>query len=202
MVDDRVGRRTLLGVGVGLLSSLAGCSGLFIEPESTTATPSGGTPTPMATPQPTPTTTETPEPTATATPTAAPLPNDSIEVRNRELMVRRSQLEAFAFVDYRFDVENVGDRTIRDVEFQVDVRYEHEDVSRIVATDFHRFVFDPQDESDDDDGEGDESSEGLQTDETDRVRETIRFERDGRDEGWTNVERYALELAVRRIRYR
>jgi len=201
MVDDRVGRRTLLGVGIGLLSSLAGCSGLFIEPESTTATPGGGTPTQMATPQPTSTTTETVEPTATATPTAAPLPNDVIEVRNRELVVRRSQLESFAFVDYRFDVENVGDRTVRDVEFRVDVRYEHEDISQIVATDFHRFVFDPQDESDGDE-ESDESAEGLQTDETDRVRETIRFERDERDEGWTNTERYALELAVRRIRYR
>lgn len=201
MVDDRVERRTLLGVGIGFLSSLAGCSGLFIEPEPTAATPSGGTSTRTATPQPTPTTTETVEPTATATQTAAPLPNDSIEVRNHALTVRRSQLESFAFVDYRFDVENVGDRPIRDVEFQVDVRYEHEDISRIVATDFHRFVFDPRDESDDD-GESDESAEGLQADETDRVRETVRFERDERDDGWTDSERYALELAVRRIRYR
>jgi len=194
MDDDRVGRRTLLGVGVGLLSSLAGCSGLFIEPEPTTTTPDG-TRTRTATATAAPTTTDAAEPTA-ATPTAAPPPNDVIEVRNRRLIVRRSPLETFAFVDYRFDVENVGGRVIRDVEFRVDVRYEYEDVSRIVATDFHRFVFDPRAETDDD------GDVGLQDDETRRVRETIRFERDGRDEDWMDTERYALELAVRRIRYR
>jgi len=195
MVDDRVGRRTLLGVGVGVLSSLAGCSGLFIEPEPTTATPDG-TRTPTGTPAATPATTEASEPTAADAPTAGPLPNDVIEVRNRTLVVRRSQLELFAFVDYRFDVENVGDRTIRDVEFRVDVRYEHEDVSRIVATDFHRFVFDPRADIDD------EEDVGLQVDETRRVGETVRFEHGEQDEGWMDTDRYDLELAVRRIRYR
>jgi hypothetical protein len=196
MVDNRVGRRTLLGVGVGLLSSLAGCSGLFIEPEptTTTTTPDG---TRTRTGTPTPTTTDAAEPTAAAaTSTAAPLPIDVIEVRNRTLTVRRSSLELFAFVDYRFDVENVGGRTIRDVEFRVDVRYEHEDVSRIVATDVHRFVFDPRAETDD------EGDVGLQVDESRGVSETVRFERDGRDEDWMDTERYDLELAVRRIRYR
>ncbi|GAB3327184.1 hypothetical protein EI982_15570 [Haloplanus rallus] len=196
MVDNRVGRRTLLGVGVGLLSSLAGCSGLFIEPEPTTTTTPDGTRTRTGTPTPTPTAADTAGSTARATSTAAPLPNDIIEVRNHTLAVRRSPLETVAFVDYRFDVENVGGRTIRDVEFRVDVRYEHEDVSRIVATDVHRFVFDPRAETDD------EGDVGLQVDETRRIRETVRFERDGRDEDWMDTERYDLELAVRRIRYR
>jgi hypothetical protein len=198
MDDDHVGRRPLLGVGLGLLASLAGCSGLFIEPEPTTAA-SGETATPGETATTTTATaTERPEPTAEPAATAVPLASASVEVRNRALVVRRSRLEAFALVDYRFDVENVGRETIRDVEFRVDVRYEHDDSSRVVATDFHRFVFDPDDEADD---SGDESAEGLQVDEEDRVRETVRFERDGRAEESTDIGRFDLELSVRRIRY-
>ena len=198
MVDDRVGRRAFLGAGVGLLASLAGCGRLFIEPETTT-TPGGGTTTATDRPTATPAPTTRPEPTATPTPSADPLPSDDIEVRNRALRIRRSQLEKFALVTYRFDVENVGRGTIRDVEFRVDVRYDHEEFSRIVATDYHRFVFDPVDG--DDDGDSDEAREGLETDETDRVRETVRFERDGRAENSTAVDRFGLDLSVRRIRY-
>ncbi|GAB6861689.1 hypothetical protein ACFR97_15015 [Haloplanus litoreus] len=200
MVDDRVGRRAFLGVGVGLLASLAGCGRLFIEPETTTTPGGGETPASTATPTATPAPTVRPDPTATATPSAAPLPSDDIEVRNRMLRIQRSQLEKFALVTYRFDVENVGRRTIRDVEFRVDVRYEHEEFSRIVATDYPRFVFDPTDGGTDDGG-SDESREGLQNGETDRVRETVRFERDGRAENSTVADRFDLELSVRRIRY-
>jgi len=195
MVDDRVGRRAFLGAGVGLLASLAGCGRLFIEPETTTTPGGGGTPT-TDTPTATPAPTGRPDPTATATPSAAPLPSDDIEVRNRRLRIRRSQLEKFALVTYRFDVENAGRRTIRDVEFRVTVRYDHEEFSRIVATDYPRFVFDPADG-----GESDGAEEGLESDETDRVRETVRFERDGRAENSTAAERFDLELSVRRVRY-
>ncbi|WP_251342626.1 hypothetical protein [Haloplanus halophilus] len=195
MVDDRVGRRTLLGAGVGLLASLAGCSGLFIEPETTTPT-AGADSTATATPTARPAPTDRPAPTARPTATAAPLPSDRIEVRNRLLTVDRSQLEKFALVTYRFDVENVGRRTVRDVEFRVDVRYDHEELSRVVATAYPRFVFDPGG----DEG-SDEAREGLQPDETDRVRGETRFERDGRAENSTAVERFDLELSVRRVRY-
>ncbi|WP_251328194.1 hypothetical protein [Haloplanus pelagicus] len=199
MVDDRVGRRAMLGAGVGLLASLSGCSRLFIEPETTTPTPDGGEPSTPSTATPTPEPTDRPEPTARPTPTAVSLPNDRIDVTNRRFAIRRSRLETFALVTYRFDVENVGDRTIRDVEFRVDLRYEHEDIARIVGTDYHRFVFDPPDETD---GEGsDETREGLQSDEIDRARESLRFERDGRAQNSTAAERFDLELAVRRIRY-
>jgi hypothetical protein len=191
MGDDRVERRTLLGAGAGLLASLSGCSGLFIEPEAT-GTPDGSasTPTPTATPTPTPT--ATPEPTPEPTPTPAPLPSEDIEIRNRRLAIRRSQFEKFALVTYRFDIENVGSRTIRDVEFRVRVRYEHEEFSRLVATDYPRFWFD-DDEDDDEDG--------LDPDDTASVSGRVRFERDGRAQESTVGDRFDLELAVRRIRY-
>ena len=191
MGDDRVERRTLLGAGAGLLASLSGCSGLFIEPEAT-GTPDGSasTPTPTATPTPTPT--ATPEPTPEPTPTPAPLPSEDIEIRNRRLAIRRSRFEKFALVTYRFDIENVGSRTIRDTEFRVRVRYEHEEFSRLVATDYPRFWFD-DDEDDDEDG--------LDPDDTASVSERVRFERDGRAQESTVGDRFDLELAVRRIRY-
>jgi hypothetical protein len=197
MGDDRVERRTILGVGVGVLASLTGCSGLFIEPE-TTGTPGEGagataTATPTPTSEPTPTSpTPTAEPTPTATPTPAPLPSEHIEVRNRRLTVRRTELEKFATVGYLFDVENVGTRTIRDVEFRVRVRYDHEDFSRIVATDYPRFRFDLDDDDDDD---------GLETDETKTVNGRVRFERDGRAQESTAADRFDFDLSIRRIRY-
>lgn len=187
MGDDRIERRTVLGAGVGLLASLTGCSGLFIEPE-TTGTPGPGdgrqTPTPTPTPAPTPARTPTP------TETAAPLPSEAVEVRNRLLAVRLTELEKFAIVTYRFDVENTGTRAIRDIEFRVRVRYEHEEVSRIIATDYPRFWFD--EEGDDDDG--------LDSDETVAVAERVRFERDGRAQDSTAPERFELELSIRRVR--
>ncbi|WP_049937103.1 hypothetical protein [Haloplanus natans] len=189
MGDDRVERRTILGAGAGLLASLSGCSGLFIEPEAT-GTPGGDAPT--ATTTATPTATATPEPTPEPTPTPAPLPSEDIEIRNRRLAVRRSQFEKFAFVTYRFDIENVGTRTIRDAEFRVRVRYEHEEFSRLAATDYPRFRFD--DDADDDE-------DGLTPDETAGVSGRVRFERDGRAQESTAGERFDLELAVRRIRY-
>jgi len=195
MGDDRVERRTILGAGAGLLATLSGCSGLFIEPEAT-GTPDGGvsTPTAAATPTPTPTATATPEPTPEPTPTPAPLPSEDIEVRNQRLAVRRSQFEKFALVTYRFDVENVGTRTIRDVEFRARVRYQHDEVSRLVATGYPRFWFDDDDDEDDDE-------DGLDPDDTASVSERVRFERDGRAQESTAVDRFDLELAVRRIRY-
>jgi len=196
MGDDRVDRRTILGAGAGLLASLTGCSGLFIEPE-TTATPDDGaststpTETPTATPA-TPTESATDRPTRTATATTTPVPSDAVELRNPQLTIERTELEQFAIVTYRFDVENTGNRTIRDIEFRIRVRYEHEDYSRIVATDYPRFWFD-----DDDDGE----EEGLETDETKKVIGQLRFERDGRAEKSTAVDRFDLEFTIRRIRY-
>jgi len=196
MGDDRVDRRTILGAGAGLLASLTGCSGLFIEPEAT-ATPGGGasTPTPAETPTVTPTTTPTeaaterPERTVTATTT--PVPSDAVELRNPQLIIERTELEQFAIVTYRFDVENTGSRTIRDIEFRIRVRYEHEEYSRIVATAYPRFWFD----------EGDEEEEGLETDEIERMIGQLRFERDGRAEESTAADRFDLEFTIRRIRY-
>lgn len=197
MGDDRVERRTLLGAGAGLLASLAGCSGLFIEPEST-GTPDGetatatSTATATATPTATATATATPGQTPSPTATAAPLPSERIDVRNRGLDVRRSRLETFAIVTYRFDIENTGERTIRDAEFRVRVRYEHEEFSRIVATAYPRFRFDDDDDDDDD---------GLEADETVRVSDRVRFERDGRAQKSTAADRFDLELSIRRLRY-
>ncbi|MFB6255658.1 MAG: hypothetical protein ABEH58_02855 [Haloplanus sp.] len=190
MGDERVERRTILGAGAGLLASLSGCSGLFIEPEAT-ETPDGGASTPAATVTPTPTATATPEPVPESTPTSAPLPSEDIEVRNRRLVVRRSQLEKFALVTYRFDIENVGTRTVRDAEFRVRVRYAHGDISRLVATDYPRFRFD--DETDDEDA--------LAPGDTASVSGRVRFERDGRAQASTAVDRFDLELTIRRIRY-
>jgi hypothetical protein len=190
MGDDRAGRRTVLGAGVGLLASLAGCSGLFIEPE-TTGTPAsgnGGT-TPTRTPTGTPTETSTPPRTPSPTETAVPLPSEDVEVRNRLLAVRLTELETFAVVTYQFDVENTGTRAIRDVEFRVRVRYEHDEVSRVVATDYPRFRFDEEDEED-----------GLGSDETATVVDQVRFERDGRAQDSTASERFGLDLSIRRIR--
>jgi hypothetical protein len=198
MGDDRVDRRAILGAGAGLLVSLAGCGGLFIEPE-TTATPGSR----ASTPTPTETPTTTPAPTApgesttdgatrTATATTTPVPSDAIEIRNRQLAIERTTLEQFAIVTYRFDVENTGDRTIRDVEFRIRVRYEHEEYSRIVATAYPRFWFDETEDEDD---------EGLESDETERVIGRLRFERDGRAEESTAVDRFDLDLTIRRIRY-
>lgn len=189
MGNDRVERRAILGAGVGLLASLTGCSGLFIEPE-TTGTPDGGAAsTPTRTATTTATATPTPEPTPTATATPTPIPSEEIEVRNRQLAIRRTDLEKFAVVSYRFDVENVGARTIRDIEFRIRVRYEHEDFSRIVATDYPRFWFD----TDDDDG--------LDPDATETVARRMRFERDGRAQESTAAERFDIDLSIRRIRH-
>ncbi|SEA07045.1 hypothetical protein SAMN04488065_1684 [Haloplanus vescus] len=192
MGEDRVARRALLGVGVGALASLAGCSGLFIE-ETATPTRGTGTPTATATARPTTRRTETPR----ATPTERPLrvPSENIEVENRAFVFELSQLEKFATIVYRFDVENTSGRTISDVEFRLRVRYEHEDYSRIVATSYPRFWFD-SDDDDDDDGR-----DGLPADETERVRGTVRFERDGQAQESTDPERFSLELTVRRIRF-
>jgi len=195
MGDDRVERRALLGASAGLLASLAGCSGLFIEPE-TTGTPGVASPTPTSTPEPTAAPTDQPTRTASPAPTAAPLLGDAIEVSNRQLSVRRSRLETFAFVSYRFDVENTGSRTIRDVEFRGRLRYERGDISRIVAVDYPRFRFDDEDRDDEDD------DDGLDPDESERVTDEVRFERDGRAEESTDVDRFDIELSVRRIRFR
>jgi len=195
MGDDRVERRAILGAGVGLLASLTGCSGLFIEPEPT-ATPDGGGGASMATATPTATATvdptETPDPTPSPTPTPTAVPSDAVEVRNRQLALRRSQLEKYAVVAYRFEVENVGSRTITDIEFRVRVRYDHEEFSRIVATDYPRFWFDTDDDEDDD---------GLDADETADVIGRVRFERDGRAQDSTAADRFSLDLSIRRIRY-
>ncbi|MEF8856555.1 MAG: hypothetical protein V5A16_03945 [Haloplanus sp.] len=191
MGDDRVERRAIIGVGAGLLAALAGCGGLFIEPEPTSTPPGGEGPSATPTASPTATVTATPPPTdtptRTPTRTATPMPSEVIAVRNRRLTVERTRLEKFALVTYRFDVENAGDRTIRDVEFRIRVRYEHEDYSRIVAVDYPRFRFDDDD--------------GLETDESERVIGDIRFERDGRAQESTARDRFDLELTVRRIRY-
>ncbi|MFB6101918.1 MAG: hypothetical protein ABEJ73_05075 [Haloplanus sp.] len=200
MGDDRIERRALLGVGAGVLASLAGCGRLFIEPESTTTT-TPTTETATTTPEPTPTATATPspEPTTTPTATAAPLPSEVIEIQNRQLTVRRSRFERFGLVSYRFEVENTGQRAIEYAEFRVRARYDHADISRIVGTAYPRFRFDA---GGDDDDTSEESRPGLQAGETDRVRERLRFERDGRANGSTADERFYLELSVRRLRYR
>ena len=201
MGDECVDRRVILGAGVGLLASLSGCGRLFVEPETT---PDGGD-TPAPTPTATATATATPPPsrtatrTATPTPTVDPLPSDGIEVRNRRLSIRLTPTETYAFVGYRFDVENTGDRPISDVEFRVDVRYAHEDVSRVVATDYPRFWFVPLEDRDDDDDD-DEDSEGLDTDDSERVFDEVRFERDGRAEESTDLDRFDIELTLRRVR--
>jgi hypothetical protein len=189
MGDDRTGRRAILGAGAGLLASLAGCSGLFIEPE-TTGTPGSGDG--GATPTRTPTRTPTP-PARTPPPTATPasLPSEDVEVRNRQLAVRRTELEKFAFVRYQFDVENTGERPIRDVEFRVRVRYEHAEVFRIVATDYPRFRF----------GRDDDEDDGLDPGDTATVVERVRFERDGRAQESTALDRFDVELSIRRIRH-
>jgi hypothetical protein len=192
MGDDRVERRAILGAGVGLLASLTGCSGLFIEPETTgTPGPGDGGATATTTATTTPTATATPARTPPPTATPAPLPSEDVEVRNRLLAIRLTELEKFAVVAYRLDIENTGERTIRDVEFRVRVRYEHQGVSRIVATDYPRFWFDADDDDED----------GLDPDETETVAERVRFERDGRAGKSTASDRFALELTIRRIRY-
>ena len=122
MGDDRVERRAIIGVGAGLLASLAGCGGLFVEPEPTSTPPGGAGP--SATPTASPTVAATPPPTdtptASPTRTATPMPSEVVAVRNRRLTVERTQLEKFALVTYRFDVENTGDRTrIRNSTFRI-----------------------------------------------------------------------------------
>jgi hypothetical protein len=188
MGDDRPGRRGFLGAGVGLLASLSGCSRLFIEPE-TTGTPDGDAPTPAPTGTPTRTPTAPPPSTPAPTPTPVPLPSEDVETRNRRLAVRRTQLETFAVVTYRFDVENVGPRTIGDVEFRVRVRYAAPEISRVVAVAYPRFRFDTDEE------------EGLDPGETTTVGGTVRFERDGRAENSTETDRFDLELSVRLVRH-
>jgi hypothetical protein len=190
MGEDRVGRRAVLGGGASLLASLAGCGGLFIEPETTTTATPVAEETPTATPAP------TVAPTTTATPTPVPLPGDVVEVRDRRFSLEPSRLERFTFVDYRFEVENVGQRPIRSLEFRVRVRYVHDEFSRVVGAAYPRVRFDA-----DDDGENDEDREGLQVEETDPVTGRLRFERDGRAERSTAADRFDLELSVRRIRY-
>jgi hypothetical protein len=200
MGDDRLDRRAILGAGAGLLASLSGCGRLFVEPEPTTTPDGNGSPTPTATA----TATGTPSPTATRTraptATAVSLPGDGIEVRNRVLSIRLTPTESFAFVGYRFDVENTGERPIRDVEFRVDVRYAHEDVSRIVATDYPRFWFVPLYDRGGTEEEDEDDEEGLETDDSERVSDEVRFERDGRAEESTAIDRFEVELAIRRIR--
>jgi hypothetical protein len=206
MGDERVNRRVILGGGVGLLASLSGCGRLFIEPDRTTTPDGGDTPAPTtttatATDPPTATATGTPTPTRTAA--AGALPSDGIEVRDRRLSIRLTPTESYAFVGYRFEVENTGERPIRDVEFRVDVRYAHEDVSRVVATDYPRFWFVPLEGRDDDgDDEDDEDETGLSRDDTERVGAEVRFERDGRAENSTATDRFDIELALRRVRRR
>ncbi|MFB6108166.1 MAG: hypothetical protein ABEJ82_04895 [Haloplanus sp.] len=203
MGEDRLGRRGVLGVGVGLLTALAGCGRIFVEEPTPTSEPSGSgggsTPTPTPAPTVTDTQTTTQRPTRTATATPTPLPGDVVEIRSRQHSVRRTQLETHAYVDYRFVVENVGDRTVESITFRVTVRYEHEDVSRVVATGYQRPRFDYPAE---DDAEDDEQREGLQPDEEDPVTGRLRFERDGRAEHSTDDDRFELELAIHRLTYR
>lgn len=195
MGDDRIERRAILGAGVGLLASLTGCSGLFIEPEATGTPGDGGSggegTTATATPTPTAAPTATPDPTATATATPAPPPSEHLDVRNRQLAIRRSELEKYALVSYRFDIENTGSRTISDAEFRVRIRYEHEAFSRLVAVDYPRFWFDTADDDED----------GLDPDETETVLGQVRFERDGRAQESTVIDRFDIDLSIRRIRY-
>lgn len=202
MGDERVNRRVILGAGAGMLASLSGCGRLFIEPERTTTPDRGDTPaptTPTATATDSPTATAAGTPTRTRTAAAGPLPSDGIEVRDRQLSIRLNPTESYAFVDYGFEVENTGERPIRDVEFRVDVRYAHEDVSRIVATDYPRFWFVPLEGRDDGDNE---DEDGLSRDGSEQVGEEVRFERDGRAENSTATDRFGIELALRRVRRR
>ncbi|WP_299331532.1 hypothetical protein [Haloplanus sp.] len=207
MGDERVTRRAILGTGVGVLASLSGCGRLFIEPEPTPPD-SGDTPasSPTATATEPPTVTETVETRArarTRTAAAVALPGDGIEVRNRRLSIRLTPTESHAFVNYQFEVENTGERPITDVEFRVDVRYAREDVSRVVATDYPRFWFVPlasRGDGDEDDGNG--NGNGLDRDDSERVGNEVRFERDGRAEGSTDSDRFDIELAIRRVRRR
>lgn len=195
MGEDRVDRRAIIGAGAGLLASMAGCSGLFIEE---TATPTGGAPSATATSTPTATPTAERTGTRAGSPRPTPVPgvSEDVDVQNVELLVERSKLERFALVVYQFDIENTSDRPIRDVEFRVRARYDHEDYSRLVGTSYPRFWFDTDDDEDDD-----EEDRGLPVDETERVRGDVRFERDGRAENSTDAERFSLELTVRRVRF-
>ncbi|MFB6256410.1 MAG: hypothetical protein ABEH58_06755 [Haloplanus sp.] len=198
MGDDRVERRGVLGGAVGLLASLAGCGGLFIEPESTATPDAADRRTPTPTPTPTPTSSPASTPTSSpASTTAAPLPSDVIEVRNRRFSLRPSKLATFTEVDYYFQVENVGRRPIEYLEFRVAARYDHAELSRVVGTGYHRSRFDLEG----DDG-GSETRPGLQPDEVEPVRGSFRFERDGRAERSSDADRFVLELSLRRIRYR
>lgn len=203
MGDDRVDRRAILGGGVGLLASLSGCGRLFIDPETTT-TPDGDGTEATVTATSTPTPTRTPATTPAPTATAVSLPSDGIEVRDRQISIRLSTLESFAYVGYRFEVENTGSQPIRDVEFRVDLRYEYEDSSRIVATEYPRFWFVPlQDRNDtDDDDDEEDDDDGLGTDDSERVSDEVRFERDGRAEKSTAIDRFDIELTLRRVRRR
>jgi hypothetical protein len=214
MTDDGVARRTVLGLSVGALASLAGCSGLFVEEPASETTPPATPPvTPPVTAPPSipgggeETATPTPTPTRTPEPTATPelLPGNVIEVSNVRLSLQESELQYFTQVAYRFEVENAGRRPVVFVEFRLDLRYEHEEYSRVVATDYQRFRFD--DGGDDgngnggDDGDGDGDDDALAPDSSATLLGDFRFERDGRAQESTDLNRFDLELTIRRLEY-
>ena len=183
MADESIGRRRVLRGGGALLSVLPGCGGnIFIEEPTPTRTPDGtGGGGPSRTPTPTPAPTPRDTPTATAT-----LPSDRLELRGTKFSLRLNKFDAVVFVDYEVLIRNVSRRPLGYVEYRVDVRYESDEVSRVVASDYVSKRF----------------PKGLDRGSNALLSSTAKFPRDGRAERSTDEDDLSLEITFREAEFR
>lgn len=217
-------RRRLLATLPAGLTALAGCAGLFsggptgtapgdgdgdADPDGSSPDTGTRTPAPEGEPEPEPTSepeataspagtaTETPPPAPTPTRTAAPAPpGDSLRVdgdRTGLAVVRGDYYTSFRAT---VTVENTGELVFDRVEFRVDVSYEppgDEGAERVASAYVERRTF------------GGDSPETLAPEESAGFvvdPDRLRFERDGRANGSTDVDDFRLDLTFRRVEYR
>lgn len=173
--------------GAGTLAALAGCSGLFTQPESdstpTVSEEGPGTETATATATPTPNATATTNATATATPADD---GTAIEILGYTIDIRYVDEQDISVADVTFDIENASDRAISRVEFRADLVYRPNTENRSVAVDYVGSAFD--------DGT-------LEADEEESLAYGTRYPNDGRTDGSTDPDDFGLRLQLRDLAF-
>lgn len=167
-------RRLLSLLGTGAAAVLGGCSGLFTRPDPDDATPAA------------PTATATGTPTPTAAPTATPARDATVvAVPSYDLSLRYRPSGDVTTADVRFELRNVGERTIRLVDLRVDLVYRPRTVNRTVAVDYVGRRF------------GDGFAAGATT----TVEYGTRYPNDGRADGSSDPDDFAAVFLIRGIEF-
>ncbi|MFB6079669.1 MAG: hypothetical protein ABEJ81_01520 [Haloferacaceae archaeon] len=167
-------RRLLSSLGAGATAVLAGCSGLFVRPDSGTET--GSTPT------------ETP--TATGTPTPTPTPSSVhdaavVSVPSFDLSLRYLPVSDVTTADVSLRVRNVSGRVIRRLDLRVDLVYRPRTVDRTVAVDYVGRHF------------GDGLDDGAET----TLDYGTRYPNDGRADGSSDPADFDLVFRIRGVEF-